>query len=104
MTNHENGTMKPTIEDRLSAFEKRQISISERMDLMDTEIKINIRATNLNTGLTQEILDLFSDFKSGFRVLGWLGTGAKWLGGIAGAGVALWAAWQTLTHGGVPPK
>lgn len=104
MTDRENRTMKPTIEERLSVFENRQISISERMNLMDAEIKINTRATNHNTGLTQEILDLFSDFKSGFRVLGWLGTGAKWIGGIAGAGVALWVAWQTLTHGGVPPK
>lgn len=104
MTNHENGTMKPTIEDRLSVFENRQISISERMDLMDAEIKRNIAATNVNTALAQEILELFSAVKGGFRVLGWLGTGAKWLGGIAGAGVALWVAWHTLTHGGVPPK
>lgn len=97
MTDREKISMKPSLDERLSTFENRQISISERMDLMDAEIKTN-------NELTQDIRDLLAAFKGGFRVLGWLGTGAKWLGGIAGAAVALWVAWQTLTHGGVPPK
>lgn len=53
----------------------RQADASHRMGLMEADLKHN-------TSMTQEVLDVFASVKSGFRVLGWLGSAAKWLTGI----------------------
>ena len=56
-----------------------------------------------NTAITSEIRDLLTAVKGGIRVLGWLGTGAKWLGAIAGAVAAIYTVAYMVTHGGRPP-
>ncbi len=56
-----------------------------------------------NTALTQEIRDIMTAAKVGFKVLGGIGTAVKWAGMIAGAAVALYSAGYALMHGGLPP-
>lgn len=56
-----------------------------------------------NTEVTTEVRDFLAAFKGGFKVLGWLGVGAKWVGGMAGAAAAVYTAWYMLTHGGQMP-
>ncbi|WP_141104009.1 hypothetical protein [Noviherbaspirillum denitrificans] len=71
------------------------------------EIQKNTRLTEELKADTREFLEVFNAVKGGFRVLGWIGTGAKWLGGIAAAGTALYGfglmMWQIL-HGNWPSK
>ena len=57
-----------------------------------------------NTDMTAELLDVVSAVKSGFRVLGWLGTAAKWLGYIAAGAGAVYTLFYMATHAGQPPK
>jgi hypothetical protein len=73
--------------------------------MRDAERKLEEVARGLaeNTIITVEVRDLLAAFKGGFRVLGWLGTGFKWLAGLAAAGLSLWAAWETFRTGH-PPK
>lgn len=66
---------------------------SARMDSLEAAIK-------LNTDATMEARDILVAAKGAFRVLGWLGVIAKWVGGISTAGVAIYVALYVLTHGG----
>ena len=56
-----------------------------------------------NTAVTHEVRDLLTAFKGGFRVLGWLGTGLKWVSGIAIACTTIYTALYMATHGGTLP-
>ncbi len=56
-----------------------------------------------NTEITEQIRDFLAAFRGGFRVLGWLGSGAKWVGGLAGAAVAIYSAVYAITHNGNLP-
>lgn len=56
-----------------------------------------------NTEVTIEVRDLLEAFRGGFKVLGWLGTGLKWTGAIAGACTAIYTAFYMVTHGGQLP-
>lgn len=86
-----------TYDDDIAEIKRRLDGGSARMDKLETAI-----ATN--TSMTAEVLEAIQAAKAGFRALGWLGTGVRWLGGIAAAGVAIYAAAYALLHGGVPPK
>lgn len=66
----------------------------------DEEIRAIRETVTKNAETAQEVLDLFSTLKGGFRVLGWLGTFAKGLAGLAAAAAALWAAYTQFKHGG----
>jgi hypothetical protein len=87
----------PDVEARLTAIEQRLDRGSEHMGLIDEAIAEN-------TTITREVLDLVNAFKGGMKVLGWLGTGAAWLGKFAAAGVAIYGLIYALTHGGSSPK
>ena len=56
-----------------------------------------------NTVITTEVRDLLTALKGGLRLAGWLGSAAKWLGGLAVAGAGLYTAFYMLMHGGQPP-
>lgn len=84
-------------DDRLTAIEERLDRGSQRMDLIDESLKEN-------TELTREIRDLIAAARLGFKVLGGLGMVFKWIGTVATAGLAMWAAIYAITHNGVPPK
>lgn len=69
---------------------------SERMDKFE-------RAMEENTGMTRDIRDLMLTARTGFKVLGWVGTGARWVGGIAAAIAAVYSLIYIIMHGGQPP-
>ncbi len=55
------------------------------------------------TGLKESVgtlLEILEAAKGGFKFLGWLGVGAKWVGGVAGALTAIWLFVQTVKSGG----
>lgn len=56
-----------------------------------------------NTTITGEVRELMQSVKGGMKVLGWIGAAGKWLGGLAGAAVAIYTAWYAATHGGDLP-
>lgn len=97
----------PLTEDRLAAIEMRLEKGSERMDELSAEVLENTRVTQEVRQLTQEIRDLFEMGKTGMRVLNWIGQAltkmVRWIGWMAAAGVAIWAAIYALFHGGRPP-
>ena len=53
---------------------------------------------------TDEVYDILTAAKGAFRVLGWIGVAAKWIGIIAGAVTAAWILWYQIRHGGDLPK
>lgn len=67
-----------------------------RLMALETAMAANTAITQELRTDTQELLDLFRAAKGGFRVVGWLGTFAKWLAGFAAAAVALYAAFQNM--------
>lgn len=81
---------------RFAAIETRLDRGSERM----ASIEADLRA---NTEVTREVRDLMEMGRALFRLADLMGRGAKWLGGIAAAIVAIWGAIYTATHGGKPP-
>lgn len=87
---------------------------TERMNKLEAGINANTTEIQKNTKLTEELkadtrelLEVFRAVKGGFRVLGWFGIGAKWLGGVAAAATAIYGfgllLWQIL-HGNLPSK
>lgn len=81
---------------RLRQIDERLDRGSQRMDLMQDELRGN-------TEVTTEVREILTAVRAGLRVLGGLGTAASWAGKLAAAGVALWGAFYALTHGGRPP-
>ena len=69
-------------------------------DVRLRHVEVNLEK---NTEVTLEVRDLLGDFKSGFKVLGWLGMGLKWAGMIAGALTTLYIGIYMLMHGGQTP-
>ena len=87
--------------------EVRLGAIEARMDELSAEVLENTRVTQEVRHLTQEIRDLFEMGRTGMRVLNWIGRAitrlVRWIGWMAAAGVAIWAAIYALFHGGRPP-
>lgn len=65
------------------------------------EIEENSALTRQLGDSTAEMVEMFNAAKGAFKVLGWIGTGVKWAGGIAAAGAAFWALFH---NSGIPPK
>lgn len=87
-------------EERHRLIEDRFRLGDERMGRMEAEIKKNTEITAASQSGIAEILDIFTSFKGGFKVLGWLGAGAKW---VAGLGAAVVALYFSLKNGGPHP-
>lgn len=67
---------------------------------LHAELSENSEMTRQLQAATAEMVEMFNAAKGAFKVLGWIGTGVKWAGGIAAGAAALWA----LLHGPWPPK
>lgn len=78
---------------RLDAFEKRVTSIEQGL-------AENTKATLEGNRDAREILELFQAVKGGMKVLGWLGNALRWVGIVAGAGMACYGLWNAITHPG----
>jgi len=86
--------------------EQSQISNEIRQEQAElrAELKKNTEVTSEIKTQTGELIVFFEAAKGGFKVLGWLGTAIKFLGGIAAACVGIYALVQAILHGGMPPK
>lgn len=87
---------KAAIHARLMQLEVGQTNLEVGQASMQTELAVNTRMT---TGLQQdvaEVLDILDTAKSGFKVLGVMGTVIKWTASLLAAVGAVWAAF----HGG----
>lgn len=58
-----------------------------------TAVDHNTTITNEIKANTDEIIDFFKAGKGFFRAMGYVGSVAKWLGAVAAAVTAVWAAW-----------
>ena len=95
--------LKKEVDSRFKKGSSRMDTLEDLIDENRTAHAANAAALAENTRLTKDILDMFSAVKGGFRVLGWVGVAAKWIGGIAGAVAAVWALIYSITHGGPRP-
>ena len=77
------------LEDRVA----KRLDLEERvMTRLDTQDKL-LNAIHDDIAVIQDVLNTF---KSGMRILGWIGTAAKWFAAMVAGGAALW----TFFHGG----
>lgn len=81
---------------RFDAIDERLDAGSKRMTRIETQLQEN-------TDLTRDVREFLEAGRAGLRVLGVLGSVASWLGKLATAGLALWALFQAIKHGGPPP-
>ena len=56
-----------------------------------------------NNDLLVQMLDIVKAVRGGIKVLGWLGVLAKWVTAVAAAAGVVYAAYQLVVHGSVPP-
>lgn len=82
---------------RLAAIEARLDAGDQRMGRLET-------AQAENNTMTAEIRDLMAAGKAGFKVLGWIGAAARWIGALATAGVAIYGLIHLIKTGHPPPK
>lgn len=85
--------------DELTSINARLIGHCERMERIEERLEKGagrmegIEASLAeNTTLTREVVSILADGKAAFRLLGYVGSVAKWLGAIAGAVAAVYAA------------
>lgn len=74
-------------------------AIESRVDLIERAVKENTVATLEGNRDTREVLEMIQAVRLGFKVLGWLGSAAKWLAGVGGAAAALYTLWHSLGSG-----
>ncbi len=89
-----------TLTDQVAEITVAQHKAVRDLAARDDEIRAIRETVQKNAETAQEVLDLFTALKGGFRVLGWLGTAAKGIAGLAAAAAALWAAYSQFKHGG----
>ena len=82
--------------DRMTAVESCLAQGTERMGTMQAEL-------SANTDVTNEVRDILGAAKGFFRFCSAAGVVLKWVGGLAGAAMAIYTGWHMITHGGKPP-
>lgn len=93
----------PSNYDRLKAIEDRLVAGDNRMNDFETKLSENTAATLSTNAITADIKDILTAAKVGLKVIGAIGTIAKWIGLIATAVVAIYGAIYAVKSGGVPP-
>lgn len=84
-----------------TASEERVISSCElhalhrRVGSVEEALKTNTQLTQTVGEDTRELLDLFRAAKGGFKVMGWMGEGLKWVGIVAAALTSIWVAFHS---------
>lgn len=100
-------TVLPTTEDRLAEIELRLDKGAARMQQLDDAVEENTRITAEGNAVTLEVRDMLATGKTVVKVLNWIGRFSMkllvWSGKVAGAALALYAAFYAITHGGNPP-
>lgn len=96
--------LERAIAERLAPINERLDRGAEKMDAMSSsigEIRAELASNTITTNEVRELLDVG---RNGLKVLGWIGIGAKWAGGVSTAILALWTAFYAATHNGQLPK
>lgn len=75
---------------------RRFESLESRVGSVEKGVEKNTEITTSIAGNTSELLDLFKSVKGGFKVMGWLGSFAKWVAAILAAFAAIYAFVQNL--------
>lgn len=83
---------------------RRFESIEDRLDRGSDRMKAIEIELHENTKTTKEVRELLELGRNGFKVLGYLGTAAKWVTAIAAAVAAVWTLYLTFKNGGPPPS
>ncbi len=90
---------------RLNAIDARLDRGSEKMDQHAQALADMASDLKRNTETTDEVREVLDVGRNGLKVLGWLGGGAKWVGTLATAALAVYGALYAIFHGGqMPPK
>ena len=94
---------------RLRAIDERLDRGAEKMDQQSEALANLTSELKRNSETTDEVRQLLDLGRSGLKVLGWLGSGAKFLGALVGtfatAALAVYGLFYAITHGGqMPPK
>lgn len=69
--------------------------IRERLGAIEDELRANSEAT-------RQVLEIFQAVRGGIKVLGWLGTAARWITGMAVFAGVCYGAWLKATGGSKP--
>ena len=77
--------------------------LKSQHQVLSQKLDINTAATLKVEKNTADIVDAWKALSGGLKVLGVLGSVAKWFAYIAGAITASGTAWYALTHWGAPP-
>ena len=87
---------EPTIPGELAAINERLNMGDIRMSAVERDLSANTSATREIVDNTRDLLDAFDALQGAFKVLGWIGRGARPLGWIAAAVAACAGAWAAL--------
>ena len=93
-----------SIHEQLADLAVQQHLQRRNQQMMQTELQDIKKLLDETSTTVSEVRDLFAALKGGVKVLGWLGTGVKWLGFVAAGCTAVYTAAYMLTHGGTPPN
>lgn len=78
--------------DQMQRFEARMDEGSDRMSRIEKALTANTVKLDVNTTETTEILEILRSGKALFKIANAAASAAKWLLGLAGVGLAFWAA------------
>lgn len=92
-----------TLAQQIAELTITQQQAAERLAKGDARMARLEAGLEENTAVTTQVRDLLTAFQGGFKVLGWLGTGLKFVGGLAVACTAIYTALYMATHGGQLP-
>lgn len=81
-----------------------RIKIESDIEQLRVEMGANTRVTVSLKEDISEVHEILTAAKGAFKVLGWLGVVAKWVGIIAATASAIFVLWYQITHGGELPK
>lgn len=69
------------------------LSIEDRLERGDRRMSTIEKSLKDNTAATQEVLEIVTMGKSFFKVMGHIGSGIKFIAGVAAAVGSVWYAW-----------
>jgi hypothetical protein len=79
-------------------------TLQEGFETLKLELAANTAATNeIKTGV-KDLVDMFQAWKGALRVLGWLGSVAKWVGAIGAGFAGVYGAYTAFRFGVSPAE
>ena len=84
----------------IGRVDQKLTALHQRQDKADAELK---RVGSVTDKLSADMvgpLEAWQATVGGLKVLGWLGSAAKWITAIGGGFAVLIALWYAVTHGG----